>query len=53
MQRRYTSGFENRDTVVEMSRFLLFLLLLALLSPLGGCGTKGPLYMPPPEQQQE
>ncbi len=35
-----------------MLRFSLPFLLLALLPALGGCGHKGPLYMPPPQQQQ-
>jgi len=30
----------------------LFLLLATLLA-LGGCGHKGPLYLPQPDQQQE
>jgi len=37
----------------EMRRLPPLLLLLALLAATGGCGHKGPLYMPPPDQQQE
>ncbi len=32
---------------------LMILLLVACLLILGGCGKKGPLYLPAPQQNQE